>query len=137
RGGSGPSGGSGPLVQGGQGVVPPAGGTTGPACDPPICREMQVRNCESLGTAIGNCMQAGAGLPSCGRSKFTLAEVKAACYDNMVRRCQQGTSQVAQKLTPGNWCAQRGADPSCEVRAQRVCGCNPKTHPACRGKWEE
>ncbi len=124
-------------------ATPPATPPTaasGAACDAPLCREMQVINCRSLGTPIGNCEQAGAGsndkstpgVPSCGRSNFKLAEVKAACYANMLARCNQGMSGRT-----GNWCVQKGADPSCEARAMRVCGCDAATHPRCGGKWED
>ncbi len=108
-------------------AAPPAAATGG-QCDQPLCREMQQINCKSLGRAMGNCD--AAGVPSCGRSDFTLAEVKAACFDNMLRRCNQGVAGGT-----GSSCVKPGADASCAVRAMRVCGCDPATQPQCRGKW--
>ncbi len=92
--------------------------------------EMCQANCRSFGSNYGNCDQACVGMTKCGRSNFKMAEVKAACYSNMLTRCNQGMAGGS-----GDWCVRKGSDASCEARAQRVCGCPVATHPQCRGNW--
>jgi hypothetical protein len=108
---------------------PPA--STG-QCDPPLCREMCQKNCESISSSLGgSCASACSTMSPCGSSNFTLAQVKAACYGNILTRCNQGKSGRT-----GGWCVGVGADGTCEKRALSICGCDPITHPQCGGKWQ-
>ena len=107
--------------------TPPA---TGAQCSAPLCLEMCQKNCESFMASYGDCSKSCLGLKSCGLSNFKLKEVKAACYLNMLTRCNQGMAGGS-----GGWCVKKGADASCEARAQRVCGCPVATHPQCKGEW--
>ena len=70
-------------------------------------------------------MQADEQLPE---TSYKVAEVKAACYDNILTRCEQG-----QAGWGGDWCVGPGADKTCEARAQQICKCGNK--PGCRGEW--
>jgi len=105
--------------------------STGGQCDAPPCREICQANCRSLERAVGNCDVACTGQPSCGRSNFKLGEVKAACYENVLRRCNQGRSGRS-----GGWCVGVGAQKTCEKRAEYICGCDPAKNPQCGGTWQ-
>jgi len=67
-------------------------------------------------------------MSNCPKTSYKVAEVKAACYDNILTRCKQG-----QAGWGGDWCVGPGADKTCEARAQQICKCGNK--PGCRGEW--
>jgi hypothetical protein len=122
-GGSTPSKSSGPPSKVAQ--PPPASGAQ---CSAPLCRQMSQANCERLGGP--NCANMAASLPSCPgfpaspigpltkaqQAQLAPEKVRAACYSNMLLRCQQGEAGGT-----GGFCVRKGGEPSCEVRAQRSC----------------
>ena len=87
-------------------------------------------NCNASNTIgfVASCADTCKTMSACPKSSYKLAEVKPACYDNILTRCKQG-----QAGWGGDWCVGPGADKTCEARAQQVCKCGDK--PACRGNW--
>jgi RHS repeat-associated protein len=100
---------------------PPGPGIGSPAvasgqnCDPPLCTRRGQTDCQE--PRLGPDPKPG--------------DWEKKCYENMLRRCNQGMSGRT-----GGWCVRKGADASCEARAERVCGCDPVMNPRCGGKWE-
>jgi hypothetical protein len=70
-------------------------------------------------------------LNRCSGSSYTLAQVKAACYQNALLRCQQG-----QAGRTGGSCVGVGAEGTCDKKALTICGCDPVRNPQCRGEWK-
>ena len=76
-------------------ATPPTPAPAGGQCTQPICSRGGQTDC----------------LPVPAGESF-----ESACYRNMLARCNQGMAGRT-----GGWCVHKGADPSCEVRAKRVC----------------
>jgi len=91
-------------------------------------RSAQASNATNDIGFVKSCADTCKPMNMCPKASYKLAEVKAACYDNILTRCKQG-----QAGWGGQWRVGPGADKTCEARAQQICKCGDK--PACRGNW--
>ena len=113
-----------PLTTGGT-VTGPTGPNTPPPPPPTTGTKVPSKPATPTTPAVPPVAAAGGECrkPTCSRDGQTDCESvpigtdwTAACYANMLSRCNQGMAGAT-----GATCVHRGADPSCEVRAKRVC----------------